>query len=68
MKKTRFLWVDDEIELMKPYRLFLEERHTVEHAQQREQGAAEQRDDDVELLDLRVERDHPGLPSVRGER
>lgn len=26
MKKTRFLWVDDEIELMKPYRLFLEEK------------------------------------------
>ena len=26
MKKTRFLWVDDEIELMKPYMLFLQEK------------------------------------------
>lgn len=26
MKKTRFLWVDDEIDLLKPYILFLEEK------------------------------------------
>ena len=26
MKKTRFLWADDEIELLKPYILFLEEK------------------------------------------